>query len=93
MMHYLYLALIGLIIGFIARALHPGKDNIGLIMTAVLGMAGSFLASFVGQATGLFKAGGILGFGMSVVGAIVLLVVYGMVAKKSGGPDGGSTST
>lgn len=92
-MHYLYLALIGLVIGFIARALHPGKDNIGLIMTAVLGVAGSFLASFIGQATGLFTAGGIFGFGMSVVGAIVLLVIYGLVAKKSDATDGGGTST
>ena len=49
MMHYLYIALIGLVIGFIARALHPGKDNIGFIMTAVLGIAGSFAATFLGK--------------------------------------------
>ncbi len=93
MMHYLYLALIGLVIGFIARALHPGKDNIGMLMTAVLGIAGSFAATFLGQAIGLYKEGQNAGFIMSVIGAVVLLVVYGFVAKKKDGGDGGGTPT
>ena len=92
MLHYLWIALIGLIIGFIARALHPGKDNIGFFMTAVLGIAGSFGATFLGQAIGWYKEGENAGFIMSVIGAIVLLVIYGFVAKKKLGDDG-STST
>jgi uncharacterized membrane protein YeaQ/YmgE (transglycosylase-associated protein family) len=97
MMHYLYLALIGLVIGFIARALHPGKDSIGFLMTAVLGIAGSFAATFLGQAIGLYKAGQNAGFIMSVIGAVVLLVVYGFIVKKKDGGDsnsgGSGTST
>jgi uncharacterized membrane protein YeaQ/YmgE (transglycosylase-associated protein family) len=94
MMHYLYLALIGLVIGFIARALHPGKDSIGFLMTAILGIAGSFAATFLGQAIGLYKAGQNAGFIMSVIGAVVLLVIYGFVVKKKdGGGDGSGTPT
>jgi len=82
-MQYIWMALVGLVVGFIARALHPGRDNLGLIMTAVLGIAGSFVANFVGQAIGWYKAGESAGFIASVIGAIVLLVVYGLVARKS----------
>lgn len=82
-MHYVWMALIGLIVGFVARALHPGKDNIGMVMTAVLGIAGSFLAHFLGQAIGWYKAGETAGFIASVIGALVLLVIYGFVAKKT----------
>lgn len=93
MMHYIYLAIIGLVVGFIARALHPGKDSISMLMTAVLGIAGSFAATFLGQAIGLYKEGQNAGFIMSVIGAVVLLVVYGFIAKKKEGSDGGGTST
>ena len=89
-MHYLWIALIGLIVGFIARALHPGKDNIGFVMTAVLGIAGSFAATFLGQAVGWYQEGQNAGFIMSVIGAVILLVIYGFVVKKTGG-DGGSS--
>ncbi|MES2361688.1 MAG: GlsB/YeaQ/YmgE family stress response membrane protein [Pseudomonadota bacterium] len=82
-MHYVWMALIGLLVGFVARALHPGKDNIGMVMTAVLGIAGSFLAEFIGQSVGWYKAGESTGFIASVIGALVLLVLYGFVAKKS----------
>jgi uncharacterized membrane protein YeaQ/YmgE (transglycosylase-associated protein family) len=82
--------LIGLVVGFIARALKPGDDKLGLIMTAVLGVAGSFLASYAGAALGFYKAGENAGFFASVVGAIVLLAIYALVKAKSGG---GGTST
>jgi uncharacterized membrane protein YeaQ/YmgE (transglycosylase-associated protein family) len=89
MLHYLGVALIGLVVGFIARALHPGKDSIGFIMTAVLGIAGSFAATFLGQAMGWYKEGQEAGFIMSVIGAVVLLVIYGFIARKtdSSGPS------
>jgi uncharacterized membrane protein YeaQ/YmgE (transglycosylase-associated protein family) len=83
MLHYLWIALIGLIAGLIARALHPGKDNLGIIMTAVLGIAGSFAATYLGQLVGWYKEGEAAGFIMSVIGAIVLLVIYGLIARKA----------
>jgi uncharacterized membrane protein YeaQ/YmgE (transglycosylase-associated protein family) len=82
MMSILYTLFIGLIVGFIARAIKPGEDSLGWIMTAVLGVAGSFVATYAGQALGLYAAGSAAGWIASVVGAIVLLFVYGMVTKK-----------
>jgi uncharacterized membrane protein YeaQ/YmgE (transglycosylase-associated protein family) len=78
-------ALVGLVVGYIARALHPGKDNIGFIMTAVLGIGGSFLAQYAGAALGWYKQGETSGWIASVVGAIILLVIYGMVKGKATG--------
>ena len=83
-MHYLWMAIIGFVAGLIARALHPGDDKLGIIMTAVLGIAGSFLANFIGQAIGWYGPGEGAGFVASVVGAILLLVIYSLVKKKSG---------
>ena len=83
MMSILYTIFIGLIVGFIARAVKPGDDKLGWIMTAVLGVAGSVLATYSGQALGWYKAGSAAGWFASVVGAVILLVIYGMVAKKS----------
>ncbi len=82
-MHILYTLFIGLIVGFIARAIKPGDDNLGWIMTAVLGVAGSFIATYAGQALGWYAEGSAAGWIASVVGAIVLLIVYGLIAKKS----------
>jgi uncharacterized membrane protein YeaQ/YmgE (transglycosylase-associated protein family) len=90
MMAYIWMLVVGLAAGYIARMLHPGKESIGMLMTAVLGVAGSFLANFLGQAIGWYKQGETSGFIASVIGAIVLLVIYGFVAKKT---DGGGTST
>ncbi|MBS0545955.1 MAG: GlsB/YeaQ/YmgE family stress response membrane protein [Proteobacteria bacterium] len=67
--------IIGLIVGLVARLLHPGKDGVGLIMTALLGIAGAMLATFGGQAIGIYQAGQPAGFVGAVVGAIIILVV------------------
>ena len=67
--------IIGLIVGLVARLLHPGKDSVGLIMTALLGIAGAMLATFGGQAIGIYQAGQPAGFIGAVVGAIIILVV------------------
>ena len=80
---------VGLIVGFIARAVKPGDDKLGWIMTAVLGVAGSFVANFAGTALGLYKQGDAAGWIASVVGAVILLFVYGLVTKKSGGDGSG----
>jgi uncharacterized membrane protein YeaQ/YmgE (transglycosylase-associated protein family) len=57
MMSLLGTLFIGLIVGFIARAVKPGDDKLGWIMTALLGIAGSFVANYVGAALGLYKGG------------------------------------
>ncbi len=84
-MSYVYLAFIGLIVGAVARFVLPGEQKMGWIMTAVLGIAGSFLANYAGAAIGWYKAGETAGFITSVVGALILLVLYGMVKNKSMG--------
>ena len=56
-MHYVWMALIGLIVGLIARAVMPGTQAMGLVMTALLGIAGAFVAGFLGQAVGWYAAG------------------------------------
>ncbi len=76
--------LIGLIVGFIARALKPGDDKLGWIMTAILGVAGSFLAGYAGKALGWYQEGQVAGFMASIVGAVILLFVYALVKSKSG---------
>ena len=81
-MSILYTLFIGLIVGFIARAIKPGNDSLGWIMTAILGVAGSFIATYAGQAMGWYAQGSAAGWIASVVGAIVLLLIYGMIAKK-----------
>lgn len=73
---------IGLIVGLIARMVKPGNDPMGLIMTALLGIGGSMIATYGGQALGLYHAGQGAGFIGSVVGAVVLLVVVGMLRKR-----------
>jgi len=81
-MSYVWMAIIGFVAGLIARALHPGDDKMGIIMTALLGIAGSFLANFIGQALGWYRPGEAAGFIASVIGAIVLLVIYGVIRKN-----------
>ena len=78
-MHYVWMAIVGFVVGLIARAILPGTQKLGLILTAVLGIAGSFIAGFVGEALGWYSAGEGAGFIGSIVGAIVLLFIWGKV--------------
>ena len=66
---------VGLIVGWIARFLLPGKQSMGLIMTSLLGVAGSFAASYAGQFLGWYAAGAAAGWIASIVGAMVLLFI------------------
>lgn len=75
--------LVGFIVGLIARALKPGDDKMGLIMTTLLGIAGSFIARYAGAAMGLYREGDAAGWIASVLGAIVLLFIYGLVRGRS----------
>lgn len=90
-MGYVYMAIVGFVVGLIARAVLPGTQNIGIILTAVLGIAGSFVAGFVGQAIGWYQAGQGAGFIGSVVGAVLLLWGYGKFKGSSGGGGGSAT--
>lgn len=83
MLSILWTVLIGFVIGVIAKFLHPGKENLGLILTTALGIAGSLVATFLGRLVGFYKEGEAAGFLMAVVGAIVLLVVYTLVRGKA----------
>lgn len=73
---------IGFLAGLIARALHPGQDKLGCLMTIGLGIAGSFVAGFIGRGLGWYRDGEPVGFLMSVIGAIIILVIYNMVTRK-----------
>ena len=73
MAHYLWMAIVGLAVGAIARFLLPGDEKMGWILTSLLGIAGSLVASFVGKALGMYAANEPAGWIASVVGALVLL--------------------
>jgi uncharacterized membrane protein YeaQ/YmgE (transglycosylase-associated protein family) len=79
----LWTLLIGFVCGLLARALKPGNDKLGFFMTIVLGIGGAVLARYIGGAVGWYGPGDAAGFIASVVGAIVLLAIYGMNKKKS----------
>jgi len=87
-MSFVWMALVGFVVGLVARAILPGTQSLGMILTAVLGIAGSFAAGYVGQAIGWYQAGQGAGFIGSVVGAIALLFVVSKV--RSSGPSTGS---
>lgn len=81
-MGIIWTILIGFIAGLVARALLPGKQAMGFLLTAALGIVGSLIATYVGQAMGWYTAGAGAGFIASVLGAIVVLAIYGMVASR-----------
>ena len=81
-MHILWTILIGLVIGALAKLIMPGKDPGGVIITILIGVAGSFLAFYVGRAAGWYAPNETAGFLASIVGAIVLLAGYRMLAGR-----------
>lgn len=82
MLSLLWTAIIGLVIGAVAKLLMPGKDPGGFIITMLLGLAGSFIASYLGRLVGWYKEGEAAGFIMSVLGAILLLYLYRLFTRK-----------
>ena len=78
--------IIGLIVGAIAKFLMPGRDPGGIIVTMLIGVAGSFIATFLGRMLGLYRNGQSAGFIMSVLGAILLLWIYRMVVARRATP-------
>lgn len=83
-MSLLWTIVVGFVVGLIAKLVHPGKENMGIIMTTLLGIGGSLLAGYVGQAIGWYQAGQGAGFIGSLVGAVVILVIYGIIKGRSG---------
>lgn len=82
-MEILGMILVGFIVGLIARAVKPGNDRMGIIMTTLLGIAGAFVAGFLGQALGLYSAGEPAGWIASVIGAVLLLFIVGLIRGRS----------
>jgi len=82
-MHILWTILIGFIAGLIAKFIHPGRNEpSGFILTTILGIAGAFVATYLGQAIGWYQAGESAGLIGAVVGAIIVLLVWGAFAPR-----------
>ena len=81
-MHILWMLILGLIIGAIAKLIMPGKDPGGIIVTMLLGLAGALIAGFLGRAVGWYREGEPAGFIAAILGAIVLLAIYRMIIAR-----------
>ena len=81
-MTIIWAIIIGFIVGIVAKFLMPGRDPGGFIITALLGIVGALVATFLGQAMGIYAAGQSAGFIGAVIGAIVVLLVYHMIRRR-----------
>lgn len=81
-MGIIWTIVIGFVVGLLAKMLKPGRDPSGFIVTVLIGIAGSLLATYGGHALGLYQAGEAAGFVGSLIGAIILLVIYGLVTRN-----------
>jgi uncharacterized membrane protein YeaQ/YmgE (transglycosylase-associated protein family) len=83
MFHLLWEAIIGLIVGALAKLIMPGKDPGGIIVTMLLGIAGALLAGWIGQAVGWYRPGESAGFIASLIGALILLGIYHLFRRRT----------
>jgi len=82
-MSIIWTIIIGFIVGVIAKFIMPGKNEPqGFILTTILGIVGAFVATYLGQAVGWYKAGEGAGFLGGIVGAVILLFLYGLIAGR-----------
>jgi uncharacterized membrane protein YeaQ/YmgE (transglycosylase-associated protein family) len=83
-MEIVWTVVIGLLAGIVAKFLHPGSSNepSGFVLTAILGIVGAIAATYLGQAVGWYRPGEGAGFIGAVVGAIVILVIWGIIARR-----------
>jgi uncharacterized membrane protein YeaQ/YmgE (transglycosylase-associated protein family) len=82
----LWALIIGLVVGALAKLIMPGRDPGGIIVTMLIGIAGSFIATFLGRALGWYRNGQGAGFIASLIGAILLLWIYRMVVARRSAP-------
>src|SRR5437868_15235894 len=82
-MHIIGTIVIALLVGLVAKLLMPGRDPGGFIITTLLGIAGAFIAIYIGIALGWYRETDTAGFIASVIGAIILLALYRMLFRKS----------
>jgi uncharacterized membrane protein YeaQ/YmgE (transglycosylase-associated protein family) len=82
MLHLLWVAIIGLIVGALAKMIMPGRDPGGIWITMLLGIVGSMLATWLGRVIGLYGPDASAGFLMSVVGAIIVLAIYHFFRRR-----------
>lgn len=75
-MHILWMLIIGLIVGALAKLVMPGRDPGGVFITMLIGVAGALIAGFLGRAAGWYQPGQSAGFIASVIGAVLLLAIY-----------------
>ena len=80
--HLIWTTLIGLIVGAIAKFIMPGKDPGGIFITMLIGIAGSFLGTFLGRMIGHYEPDQTAGFLMSLVGALILLGIYHLFMRS-----------
>ena len=83
-MEIVWTVVIGLLAGIVAKFLHPGSSNepSGFVLTAILGIVGAIAATYLGQAVGWYRPGEGAGFIGAVVGAIIILVIWGIIARR-----------
>jgi len=81
-MEILWMAIIGLIVGALAKLIMPGRDPGGVIITALIGIAGALIAGFLGRSLGWYAAGEPAGFIASIIGAVILLALYRAVITR-----------
>ncbi len=81
-MGFIWMIIVGLVAGLLARAIKPGSDPMGWIMTIILGIVGAMLGGFIAGLIGIDANGGFTGLIFSVIGAIILLFLYEMIMSK-----------
>jgi len=87
-MHLLWMIVIGLIVGALAKLIMPGRDPGGIIVTILLGIAGSVVAGLIGRAVGWYGEGQSAGFIASTIGAIIILAIYRLIIGRTAGGGG-----
>ena len=81
-MNLIWTLIIGLVVGLVAKLLMPGRDPGGFIITMLIGVAGAFVARFIGKALGLYQVNEAPGIIASILGAMLLLLVYRLITRR-----------
>ena len=83
-MSFLWMLVVGLVVGALAKLFMPGRDPGGVLVTMLLGIAGAAVAGFLGRAVGWYQPGDAAGFIASIVGAVLLLAIYRALMRRGG---------